>query len=71
MFLINGAHGRGSWRDGVVHKEEESLLRAEVDSLPDQEIELAHSQVRRDQVLLLVQVSDLGLWRLLHDHLEQ
>lgn len=61
------AQGGAGGGDDVVDKEEERVLRPQVDPLPDQEVELAHCQVRGHQVLLLVQVPDSGLQHLLHD----
>lgn len=70
MFLVNGAHGGGGGGNRVVDEEEEGFLRAEVDSLPDEEVKLPHSQVGWDQVLLLVQVPNLRLGSFLHNHLQ-
>jgi len=67
VLLVEAAHGGGSRGDHVVDEEEESVLWPQADSLPDEEVELAHRQVRRHQVLLLVQLCDPGLGSSLHD----
>lgn len=71
MFLVDGGECCTRRGDLIVDKEEESLLRAEVDSLPDEEVELANSQVRGNQVFLLVQVTDPCLGSFLHNDLEE
>lgn len=67
--LVKGAHRGGSGRYHIVDEEEERVLRPQMDPLPYQEVELADGEVRRNQVLLLVQVSDPRLRGLLDDHL--
>jgi len=68
VLLIKRSHcGRGR-RNHIVDEKEESVLRPEADSLPDEEVELPHGQVGGDQVLLFVQVTNSGLGRLLNDH---
>lgn len=69
VFMVQGAHGGRGGRNHVVHKEEQGILGTQVDSFTDQEIELAYGQVGWHQVLLLVQVSNACLGRLLHNHL--
>lgn len=69
VLTVERAHcGRCGW-DDVVHKEEQGILGTQVNSLTDQEIELAYGQVSGYQVLLLVQVTDARLRCLLHNHL--
>jgi len=60
-YLVQGAHGGGGGGDHVVHEEEEGILWPQTDPLPDEEIELSHSEVRGHQVLLFVQISNPGL----------
>jgi len=67
VLLVEAAHGGRGGGDDVVDEEKEGVLRPQTDPLPDQEVELAHRQVRGHQVLLLVQLGDPGLGRLLHD----
>jgi len=67
VFLVEAAHGGGGRGDDVVDEEKESVLGPQADPLPDQEVELANSQVRGHQVLLLVQLGDPGFGRALHD----
>lgn len=69
MFLVQTAHCRRSGWNQVVDKEEQCILRLQMDSLSDQEVKLTHSQVRWNQILFLVQVPDPGFGSLFHDHL--
>lgn len=70
MFLVQQSHGSwGGWND-VVYKEEESILGSQVDSFPNEEVKLAHCQIRRDEVFLLVQISYSGFWGFLHNNLK-
>ena len=69
-YLIESAHRGAGRRNDVVDEEEEGVFRPQVDALADEEVELAHRQVGRHQVLLLVKVTDASLRRLLHDHLK-
>jgi len=68
MFLVERAHGRARRRNHVVHEEEQSILWPQMDSLADEEVELANGQIRGHEVFLLIQISDARLWCLLHDH---
>jgi len=68
VLLVQRAHGRARRRNDVVHEEEERVLGPQMDSLSDQEVELANSQIRRYQILLLVQIANARLGRFLHDH---
>ena len=70
VFLVQGSHGRRGWRNQVVDEEEEGIFGLQVDPLSNQKVKLANSQVRGNQVLLLVKVSDPGLRCLLNDDLE-
>lgn len=58
VFLVQRSHGgRRGW-DHVVDEEEEGIFGSQMDALPDEEVELAHGEVRRHQVLLLVEVTE-------------
>lgn len=68
-YLVQRAHRGAGGGNDVVDEEEQSVFRSQMNSLADQKIELADSEVGRNQVLLLVQVTDPGLGRLLYNHL--
>lgn len=61
MLLVDAAHQRGCWRENLVDEDEDGLLRRKLDTLTDDVDELAYRQVRRDQVLLLVDGCDVAL----------
>ena len=67
VYLVEGSHGGGGGREGVVDEEEECVLGPEADPLPDEEVELADGQVGRHEVLLLVKVTQPCLRSLLHN----
>lgn len=67
VLLVKAAHGGRGRGDDVVDEEEEGVLRPQADPLSDQEVELADSQVRGHQVLLLVQLGDPGFGCAFHD----
>jgi hypothetical protein len=69
IYLVQRSHGSTGRRNDIVDKEEERVLRAQVNPLSNQEVELANSQIRGNQVLLLVKVSDARSGRFLHNHL--
>ena len=69
MHLIKGSHGGRSWWNGIVDEEKEGFLGSQMNSLPDEEVELTNCQVRGYQVLLLVQLTNVSLGSLLYDHL--
>jgi len=68
VLLIKGSHGGRGRGNHIVDKKEKRIFWSETDPLPDEEVELADCEIRRDQVLLLIQVSDTSLGRLLHNH---
>ena len=68
VYLVEGSHGGGGGREGVVDEEEEGVLGPEADPLADEEVELADGEVGRHEVLLLVEVAQPRLRGLLHDH---
>merc|ERR550519_48211 len=58
VFLIQRPHGGRGGGNDVVDKEEQSVLGSETDPLPDEEVELANSEIGGDQVLFLVQIAN-------------
>jgi hypothetical protein len=56
-------------RQHVLDKDEDGLLRRELDALADDVDKLADGEVGRHQVLLLVDVGDVGLFGALDDDL--
>ena len=69
MLLINATHEGSSRREDLVDKDEDGLLGGELDALADDIDELAHGEVGRHQVLLLINRSDVALLNLLADDL--
>jgi len=67
VLLVERPHGGRGGRDHVVDEKEEGVLGPQRHTLADQEVELAHRQVRRHQILLLVELGDPGLGRPLDD----
>jgi len=71
VLIINAAHkGSSGWQD-LVDEDEDGLLWAELDSLANNIDELANSEIGRDEVLLLVDGSDVRLLDLLADDLDR
>lgn len=70
MFLIQSSHCSTSWGDNIVDKEKEGILWSQVNSLADQEVELANSQVWWDQVFLLIQITNSSFWCLFDNNLK-
>ena len=70
VFLVQGSHGSRGWWNHIVNEEKEGILWSQMDPLSDQEVELSNSQVRGNQVLLLVQVSNPCFGSLFNDHLQ-
>ncbi len=60
VLLVNQAHKSIGRRQHVRDKDENRLFRAQLDALPDDIDKLAHSQVGRHEVLLLVDGGDVG-----------
>lgn len=69
MLFIDAAHERSSRGENLVDEDEDGLLRRELYALADHIDELAHGEVGRDQVLLLVDSSNIRLLDLLADDL--
>lgn len=67
MLLIDTAHEGCRWRQHVVDKDEDGLFRRQLDALTNHVDELADGEVGRDQVLLLVNGGNVGLFDLLAD----
>ncbi len=67
--LVKRSHGGRRRRNRIVDKEEKGLFRTKMDPLADQKVKLTHSQVRGNQVLLLVHFIDPSLGSLLNNHL--
>lgn len=68
-YLVQGTHRGGCGRNDVANEKEERILGTQMDAFADQKVELADGQVGRHQVLLLVQITDVGLGRLLDNDL--
>ena len=67
VFLINQGHQSIRRRQHVRDKDEDRLFGAELDALADDVDELADGQVRRHEILFLVDRGDVGLFRTLDD----
>ena len=70
VLFVDAAHERGGRREDLVDEDEDGLLWRELDSLADDVDELAYCQIRRHQVLLLVDSRDVRLLDLLADDLQ-
>lgn len=70
VLFVNRGHQCGCWGQDFVDKDEDGLFGGELDALADHVYELAHSQVGRNQVLLLVDSLDIGLVNLLTNDLK-
>jgi len=68
VFLVQQPHGSGGGWNDVVYKEEQSILRSQVNSFPDEEVKLSHCKVRGDKVFLLVQISYSCFGGFLHNY---
>lgn len=70
MFLINRAHERRrGWQD-LINKDKDGFLRAELDPFADHIDKLAHCEVGRHQILLLVDGRNIGFLNLFANHLK-
>lgn len=67
VLLINARHQRRGWWQHLIHEDEDGLLRAQLDALPDHVHELTDRQIRGHEILLLVDGGDVGLLDLLAD----
>lgn len=69
MLLVDAAHKRGGGREHLVDKDEDGLLGGQLDALADDVDELTDGEVGGDEVLLLVDGRDVGLFDLFADDL--
>lgn len=69
MLLVNAAHQGSSRRQDLVDEDEDCLLGGELDALTDDVDELADCEVCGDEVFLLVDGGDVGLFDFLADYL--
>ena len=70
MLFIDAAHESGGGRKDLVDEDEDSLLWAKLDALPNDIDKLANGEICGDEVLLLVDSSDVRLLDLLADDLD-
>ena len=69
MLLIDRTHqSRRRWQN-LIDKDEDCLLRRQLDSLPDHVHKLPDGEIGRDQILLLIDSRDVRLLDLLADDL--
>ena len=59
MLLINAAHQSGGRREYLIYEDEDRLLRRELYTLADDIDKLANSEIRRDEIFLLIDRSDV------------
>lgn len=59
MLLINAAHQRRGRRQDLINENEDGLLWGELYALANHVDELAYGEVGGDQILLLVDSSDI------------
>ena len=69
VLFVDAAHEGGCRREDFVDEDEDGLLRRQLDALSDDIDELAYGEICGDQVLLLINSSDVGLFHLLADNL--
>lgn len=70
VFFVDAAHEcSGGWQD-LIDEDEDSLLRGELDALADHVDELTDGEVGWDEVLLLVDGSNIRLFDLFADDLK-
>jgi len=61
VLLVNRTHERGSRRQNLIDEDKDGLLGRQLDPLADHVDELADGEIGWDQVLLLVDGSDITL----------
>lgn len=71
VLLVDAAHEGGSGRKDLIDEDEDSLLGGKLDALADHVDKLANSEIGRDEVLLLVDGSDVRLLDFLADDLSR
>lgn len=59
MLFVDAAHECSSWRQNLIHKDENGLLGGELYALADHIDELSHGEVGWHEILLLVDGSDV------------
>lgn len=69
VLLVDARHEGGRGRQDLVDEDEDGLFGRELDTLADDVDKLADGQVRGDQVLLLVDGGNVGLFDLFADYL--
>jgi hypothetical protein len=70
VLLVYRAHQSGSRRQDLINEDEDSLLRRQLNALANNVDELADCEIRRYQVLLLVDGCDVRLLDLLANDLD-
>lgn len=71
VLLVNATHEGGSRRQDLVDKDEDGLLRGQLDPLTDHVDELAYGEICRYKVLLLIDSRNVALLDFLADDLER
>lgn len=69
MFFVDAAHESCGWRKHFIDENEDGLLGGELDTLADHIDELTDGEISWNEVLLLVDGSDVRLLDLLADDL--
>jgi len=68
LFFIDSTHESSVWRNGIGAKQKEGLFGSQLDALANNIMELADSQVGWNQVLLFVNIRNIGTIRLFANH---
>lgn len=69
MLVVDAAHKRRRGWKHLIDKDEDSLLRRQLDAFANNIYELADGEICRNQILLLVDGGDVGLFNLFADNL--
>lgn len=69
VLLVDAAHESSGWRKDLIYEDEDGLLGRQLDAFADDVNELAHGEVRRYEVLLLIDGSDITLLDLFANNL--
>lgn len=69
MLFIDAAHESSGWRQDLINEDEDGLLWREFNPFANNVDELAHGEIGRNEVLLLVDGSDVALFNLLTNNL--
>jgi hypothetical protein len=67
VLFINTAHQGRSWRQDLIHEDEDGLLRRQLDALSNYIYELANREICRDEIFLLVDSRNVGFFYFLAD----